>query len=88
MRVSEKERLDFNYVLIGLNTTMEYITKPLPKDMLMSQVDEYYSALMEAFKEYKMKEHKLRCEFSDKYHVPYDFAYNDGEIPTEPDAVN
>lgn len=83
IRVSEFDRMNFNYVLTTLSASMEFITKPLPADMTDEQLDEYYSAIMEQFKQAKIKEHKFRCEFAKKYDIPYDFGYDDGVILIE-----
>lgn len=80
MRVSEKDRLDFNYVIVGLNNIFDYIRQPLPIDMSEDYVNAYYDALMEQYKEFKIKEYILRLRFVEKYSIPYDFKYEDGEI--------
>ena len=83
IRLSEVDRMNFNYVLTTLSASMEFITKPLPTDMTDEQLNDYYSAIMEQFKEAKIKEHHLRCEYSKKYDIPYDFGYDDGAILVE-----
>ena len=80
MKVSEKDRLDFNYVIVGLNNIFDFIRQPLPVDMPEDYVNAYYDALIEQFKEFKIKEHILRLRFIENYGVPYDFEYKDGEI--------
>lgn len=81
--VNENDRLDFNFVLVALNTTMDYIRKPLPLDLTEEKAIEYYTALMAHFRDAKVKEHMLRVKFASEYGVPYDFPYRDGviEIP-------
>lgn len=80
VQLTENEKLDFIYVLTSLNTVHDYIVRPLPVDMDLQRVEEYYEALMKKQKEAKVEEHKLRCEFSKKYNIPYNFAFNDGRI--------
>lgn len=55
VRISEKERLEFNFVLIGLDAVKEYLTLPPSDDSLLIQVDEYYSTLAQMLKEFKVR---------------------------------
>ena len=74
------DKLDFSYCINTLNTVHSYIVRPLPVDMDIEMVEEYYEGLMKKFKEAKVDEHKLRCAFSKKYNIPYDFSFDNGEI--------
>ena len=80
VELTENEKLDFIYVLTALNTVHNYIVRPLPVDMDLQKVEEYYEGLMKKQKEAKVEEHKLRCEFSKKYNIPYTFGFDDGRI--------
>lgn len=80
VQLTESEKLDFIYVITSLNTVHDYIVRPLPVDMDIKRVEEYYEGLMKKQKEAKVQEHKLRCEISKKYGVPYAFAFDDGRI--------
>ena len=80
VKLDVEDKLDFIYVINSLNIVHDYIVRPLPKDMSKEKVEEYYEGLMKKFKEAKVMEHELRCKFSDKYNIPYDFGFNDGEI--------
>lgn len=83
IRVSEKDRQDFNSVLTGLNTAMDYVRRPVSVDAPLDKVRVYYDKVMETFKDFKVKEHMLRCQFAETYNVPYSFSYNDGVIPID-----
>lgn len=80
VQLTENEKLDFIYVINTLNTVHNYIVRPLPVDMDMQRVEEYYEGLMRKFKEAKVEEHKLRSEYSKKYDIPYAFTFRDGDI--------
>jgi len=80
VQLTETEKLDFIYVLTTLNTVHNYIVKALPVDLPMERVEDYYEGLMKKFKEAKVEEHRLRCEYSKKYNIPYDFGFDDGRI--------
>ena len=80
VELTESEKLDFIYVITSLNTVHDYIVRPLPVDMDLQRVEEYYEGLMKKQKEAKVQEHKLRCEISKKYGIPYAFAFEDGRI--------
>lgn len=83
IRVSEKDRQDFNSMLTGLNTSMDYVRRPIPVETPLDKVRAYYDKVMETFKSFKVKEHMLRCQFAEEYNVPYNFSYNDGIIPID-----
>lgn len=80
VQLTENEKLDFIYVINSLNIVHDYIVRPLPVDMDLQRVEEYYEGLMKKQKEAKVQEHKLRCELSKKYGIPYAFGFDDGRI--------
>lgn len=80
VHLTETERFDFEYVLTSLNSTMEFVTRPLPIDTPIEVVSEYYDGVMARFKEAKVSEHILRCRYAKKYDIPYDFLYREGDI--------
>lgn len=83
VEVSDLDRLDFNFVLTGLNTVMSQVTKALPPEITDEETDTFYTVLFEKFKELKIKEHKLRVKFMGEYDIPYAWGYNDGVITYE-----
>lgn len=83
VKLDVEDKLDFIYCLTALNTVHDYIVKALPVDMPKNKVSEYYDGLMKRFKEAKVMEHELRCKFSEKYSIPYDFGFDNGDILIE-----
>lgn len=80
VEVGDLDRLDFNFVLTGLNTVMDQVTKAMPPEATDEEIDTFYTVLFEKFKELKIKEHKLRVKFMKDYEVPYAWNYNNGVI--------
>ena len=80
VKFTEKEKLDFTYMLTALDTSMKFCVRPLPIDEPLEEVEDYYEGVFAHMKVAKVKEHILRCQLSEKYDIPYDFAYKDGKI--------
>ena len=80
VKLTEKEKLDFTYMLTAFNTAMDFCVRPLPIDEPLEEVEDYYEGVFAHMKVAKVKEHILRCQLSEKYDIPYDFVYKDGKI--------
>ena len=90
VKFTEKEKLDFTYMLTAWNTSMEFCVRPLPVDEPLEEVEAYYEGVFAHMKVAKVKEHILRCQLSEKYNIPYDFVYQNGKIliAEESDRIN
>ena len=86
VKLTEKEKLDFTYVLTLLNTSMEFCVRPIPVDEPIESVKAYYDGIFEHMKEAKVQEHIMRCQLSQKYGIPYEFSYEDGLVGIEDSA--
>lgn len=80
IKIAENDRVEFSLVLSGLNVAMDMIRSPLDPQLSPEEVEVWYDALMTHFKTYKIQEHNLRCQFMEKYKVPYNFFFKDGQI--------
>ena len=80
VQLDVEDKLDFSNCINTLNTVHDYIVRPLPVDMPKEEVSDYYDRVMKKFKEAKVQEHELRCKFSEKYGIPYDFGFDNGDI--------
>ena len=83
-RLNEEEKKDAAYIIVGLNTTLEYLRKIQDFSQLTEeQVKEYWEGVCDVFIESRLREHRWRKEISQRYSLPYTFISRNGELLVE-----
>lgn len=83
-RLNEEEKKNAAYVIVGLNTTLEYLRKIQDFSQLTDeQVKEYWEGVCDVFIESRLKEHQWRKSVSVKYELPYTFISRNGDLLIE-----
>ena len=81
IRLEEDERLDINFVINTINTVDNLIRNISGMEELTDeQYKEYLDGCSAVANRARVQLHNLRKKFSQKYNVPYDAIYRDGEI--------
>jgi len=80
IKLTEEEKQDAVYWITSLNTSMDIITRPLPKTVNKEQAEAFYNGICHAFADGKVLEHLWRVAISDKYGVDYAVGYDNGVL--------
>lgn len=84
LKLTENERVDAQYIIIGLNTSLEYLHKLQDFSQLTEeQMRQYWEGICDVFIEARMNEYKWRKDISSKYNLPYTFISRNGDLLLE-----
>ena len=78
--LTDEEKQDAIYWITSLNTSMDIITRPLPKTITKEQAQAFYDGICHAFADGKVLEHLWRVAISDKYNVDYAVGFDNGRL--------
>lgn len=83
MLLSDSERTEFESVIVRKRELIRLLTDPKANDYNStneSVVRGWFISLSNALISYSIEEYRLRKELSERYNLPYEFSYSNGEI--------